>query len=196
MHQRKKVCLMQEAGIVVPAAIDAKTFRDFAVFDSFIRQKRWRMLSLFTCIMLGSAIICFIMRGRAEQAVLLGGVLTAVGLGLPVAYLLSFFLSIKTQSEKMRLKTQRHAYTLTMMKAEGIEVKAGKELLKHRWEEVFAVYRWRTYTYLYVSQQKAYLMPDQQVPGSADALWRLLEGSVPAGRLFDLRRKKQHTGTI
>ncbi len=178
---------MQEAGIVIPVAIDAKTFRDFAFFDSFIRHKRWRPLALFACIMLCSAILCFILRSRAEQAAFLGGVLVTVGLGLPAVYLLSFLSSVRQQSKKMRLATQRHAYTLTMSEAEGITVKTGKEQLTYRWEEVFAVYRVRAYTYLYVAQQKAYLLPDAQVQDGTDVLWRLLKSSVPAGRLFDRR---------
>ena len=182
---------MQKEGMLVQVSIDAKIFRDFAIFDSFIRQKRWRPLAFFACILLGSAVLCFVMRSRAEQAVLLGSVLTVIGIGLPVVYLLSFLSSVKEQSKKMLLKTQRHAYTLLMSKAGGIEIKAGKEQLKYRWAEVFSVYRWHTYTYLYVAQQKAYLMPDQQVHGGADALWTLLKDSVPAGKLFDLQRKRK-----
>jgi hypothetical protein len=178
---------LHEAGIVIPVSINAKIFRDFAFFDSFLRQKRWRPLALFTGILLCSAFLCFIMRGRAEQAVLLGGVLTAVGLGLPAAYFLSFLSSVKTQIKKMRLATQRHAYTLTLSGTEGIAVKTGNEQLTYRWEEVFAVYRLRCCSYLYVAQNKAYLIPDANVEGGAEALWEMLKTTVPAGRLFDRR---------
>jgi len=179
---------MHNASILVPVSIDAKIFRDFALFDSFFLKRRWRPLAFFAGILICSAFICFMMRSRAEQAAFLGGLLVTVGLGLPVVYFLSFLSSIKQQCKKMRLNTPRRAYTLTLNTAEGITVETGKEKLDYRWEDVFAIYRIHHYIYLYVSQQKAYLLPDVQVEGDADALWELLASSVPAGRLFDRRR--------
>ena len=177
----------KNAEMVVPVSIDARIFRDFALFDSFVQKRRWRPLALFSGILLCSACACFAMRGRAEQAVLLGGILVLVGLGLPIVYVLSFLSSIRQQSKKMRLATGRHAYTLTLTAQEGVTVSTGKEQLSYRWNELFAVYRVRQYTYVYVSPQKAFLLPDAQLEGGAGALWQLLKGAVPAGRLYGRR---------
>ncbi len=175
---------MKEISVTVPVSIDAKIFRDFALFDGFFRRRRWRPLALFTGILLSSALVCFLMRNRAEQAVFLGSVLALVGIGLPVAYVLSFLSSIRQQSKKMRLATGRHAYTIFLSDSDGIAAEVGKERLTYRWEDVFAIYHLRRATYLYVTPGKAYLLPDAQVPGGAKLLWDLFEKSAPAGRVF------------
>ena len=178
---------MQKEGIVVPVSIDAGIFRNFALFDSFYRQKRWRPLAVFAAILLASAIICFTLAPRSEQAVFLGSLLTLIGLGLPVVYYASYLSSIGQQCKKLRLTVPRHAYTITLGTEEGILADTGRERLPYRWEDVHGVYRAGKCTYLYVAPQKAYLLPDHQVPGGADALWELLKGSVPAGRLHGRR---------
>jgi hypothetical protein len=89
--------------VTVPVSIDARIFRDFALFDGFFRQHRWRPLALFTGILLISAFVCFLMRNRAEQAAFLGIVLALIGTGLPVAYVLSFLSSIRTRAKRCGL---------------------------------------------------------------------------------------------
>ena len=175
---------MKEISVTVPVSIDARIFRDFALFDGFFRQHRWRPLALFTGILLISAFVCFLMRNRAEQAAFLGIVLALIGTGLPVAYVLSFLSSIRHQSKKMRLTANRHAYTITLSESDGIAAEVGKERLVYRWEDIFAIYHLRRATYLYVAANKAYLPPDAQVPGGAKLLWDLFEKSAPAGRIF------------
>ena len=58
--------------------------------------------------MIGFSCVCFALRGQAEQAVLLGGTLLAVGLLLPAAYFLNFFLSVRTHVKKLGLTTPQH----------------------------------------------------------------------------------------
>ena len=185
---------MQRADITVSVYIDAKTFLSFALFDSFVRQRRWRPLAIFSGILLASGIICYLMIGKAEQAALLGSVLTLVALGIPAVYFFSFLSSVRQQSEIMRLSTPRYAYTLTFGADDGITVKAGKEQQIVQWEDVFSVYRVRHAIYLFASQQKAYLLPDNQIEGGADCLWLLLKSKMPANRLFDKRgRRRPHS---
>ncbi len=58
------------------------------------------------------AIVRFVLRGR--QALLLGAVLPAVGIGLPAAYFASCLLSVNAQTKKLELSGSRTTYTLCL----------------------------------------------------------------------------------
>lgn len=96
---------VNEHELTVMVHIDGRLFRNFALFDTFRRQRKWVSPALFAAIMIGFSCVCFALRGQAEQAVLLGGTLLAVGLLLPAAYFLNFFLSVRTQVKKLGLTT-------------------------------------------------------------------------------------------
>ncbi len=174
---------MSEKSLTIKVYMDAATFRSFALFEGFTRQKRWRPLAVFAGILLASAAVCFFMLAQQPQAMLPAVVLTLVALGLPIVYWFSFLSSVKQQSQKMRLDVPRYAYTLVLSAAEGIDVESGQERLHCPWEEVLSVYHGKGCTYLYLSHTKAYLLPDAQVPQGAEALWQLLRSKVPAERL-------------
>ena len=100
--------------ITIKTKVNKKIFRDFAVFDTLIRQKRWRAPLFFACMMLVFAAICFTQTGRIEGAPLLGGVLAGVGILLPAAYFFSFYSSIQAESRKQKLIVPQHVYTVTL----------------------------------------------------------------------------------
>ena len=83
--------------------IDAKTFRRFAYFDAFRLKKRYRKPAIFALLLLVFALLCFTALRGKPQAALIGGVLLAVGLLLPVAYFLSFALSVRAQETQKTL---------------------------------------------------------------------------------------------
>lgn len=172
-----------EGGITIPVKIDAPVFRRFAIFDTLYRQKRWRSPALFAFIMAVSACVCLSMQDRQKGALLLGIVLLIIGLGLPAAYFLSFFLSVRTQIRKLGLSRQRDAYTLCLDK-KGLEVFNGKEKTFYQWDSFYGAYRRKDGVYLYVSARQAYLLPDSQAGGKAGAIWDLIRQSLPADRLF------------
>lgn len=70
---------VNEHELTVMVHIDGRLFRNFALFDTFRRQRKWVSPALFAAIMIGFSCVCFALRGQAEQAVLLGGTLLAVG---------------------------------------------------------------------------------------------------------------------
>ena len=83
----------------VPVQVNTEIFRDFAAFDVWTRQKRWQRPLVFALILLAGAVICFSQVGKREGAVLLGSVLTLVGLGLPAVYVTMFFQSVNRQAK-------------------------------------------------------------------------------------------------
>ncbi len=172
--------------VTVEAKIDVGTFRQFALFDSLRRQKRWVSPVLFAVILVVSGGICFALRERAEQAVLLGSVLLTIGLGLPVVYFLNFLYSIQNQIKTLKLDKPRVFYTVTLT-GDGVQVVKGKNEVSLRWDEVYCAYRLPRCTYLYATATRAYLLPDAQACEGADALWELIKEHLPANMLFDRR---------
>lgn len=174
---------MANQTLIVPAKIDARTFRRFAVFDTFRRQKRWRAPALFAALMLAFALVCFAFRDGRDGAALLGAVLLLVGLGLPAVYVGSFLLSVRKQGRRLGLDGAQTAYTLHL-REEGIQMVSGRERAEFRWEQLFRAYRVPDCIYLYVSQQRAFLLPED---GQGGAVWTLLTEKLPAEKLEDRR---------
>lgn len=174
---------MEKTLITMESVIDAGTFRDFALFDNLHLRRRWRAPAGFACILLSFAFICMMLRVRAEQAVLLGIILAAVGLGLPTIYFLSFFRSIRLQSRKLQLDHPRPAYTLCLSVAGGLKATTKRESASYRWEDLYGAYRHKGCIYLYVSARQAYLLPESQIPDGAEALWQLLRDKMPSERV-------------
>mgnify|MGYP001294473805 CR=1 FL=1 len=112
-------------------------------------------------------------------------VLAVVALGVPAVYFWTFFHSLSLQIKKMGLP--RPFYRL-LLDDEGLSVwMAGEQdkpeaSRKYAWHDLHLAYRTPNAIYLYVRQNQAYLLND-----SLDAAWSLLQASLPAERLHDMR---------
>ena len=180
---------MEKAAITVDVLVDARVFRQFALFDARRVKRAWRSPLIFALIMSAFAIICFFMRGRAEQALLLGCVLLGVGLILPLVYYGFFLHSIKKQIEKMKLSTPRAVYTLSFSRAHGVTAEAvkGGKPERYAWDKLYNVYIVPGCAYIYVSNSKAFLLPDGP---ETDGVWPLFEEMLPPGRLHAYRPRQ------
>ena len=174
---------VNEHELTVMVHIDGRLFRNFALFDTFRRQRKWVSPALFAAIMIGFSCVCFALRGQAEQAVLLGGTLLAVGLLLPAAYFLNFFLSVRTQVKKLGLTTPQHVYTVVFQGQSGVSVSTDRKQTFYSWEQLYAAYRVPDGIYLYAAPQRAYLLPADQIAGGVDGLWELLCTKLPQKNL-------------
>lgn len=176
----------------VPVQLDTGMFRDFALFDVLQRQKRWKRPLLFAVLMLAFAAICFSQVGVREGAALLGGVLTAVALGLPLVYFGMFFRSVSLQAKKMGLSTPKSVYRVELgpdgvgMWPAGQQDKA-QPAASHDWESVYGAWRTAQAVYLYINATQAYLLPAEEIPGGVDAAWTLLGEHLPAEKLHVTR---------
>ena len=116
---------------------------------------------------------------------LLTVVLAVVALGVPAVYFWTFFHSLSLQIKKMGLP--RPFYRL-LLDDDGLSVwMAGEQdkpeaSRKYAWHDMHLAYRTPNAIYLYVRQNQAYLLND-----SLDAAWSLLQASLPAERLHDMR---------
>ena len=173
--------------IPVSVTMDEKSFHDFAVFDLFRHQQRWRRPAIFALILLVFAGICASQIGTREGAALLAVVLAVVALGVPGIWFWTFFHNLKVQIRRMGLTTPKPFYRLELG-AEGLEVwMAGQQekpepTHRYPWGEMWGAYRTHGAIYLYVKQNQAYLLP-----GGTDAVWGFLSGKLDAARLHDCR---------
>ena len=171
--------------ISVSVQMDAASFHDFAAFDLLRHRKAWHRPLVFTAILLVSAGFCLSQVGQKDGAALLTVVLAVVALGVPAVYFWTFFHSLSLQIKKMGLP--RPFYRLEL-DAAGLSVWMAGEQNKteptnrYTWNTVYCAYRTKEAVYIYVQKNQAYLLND-----SLDAAWSLLQASLPAERLHDMR---------
>ena len=168
--------------VKVEVRLNKKDFMRFGWFDALRHKKIWRRPALFAAILGAAAAVCFVLHDR-RGAVLLGSVLLVVALGLPAAWFLSFYLSLRKQVQAAGLSREKYAYTLELHDDDrGIAVDNGSEHAAYPWEQVFHVYRGAAASYLYITPQRAFLIPHGCVGGGADALWALIGRRLPEDR--------------
>lgn len=169
----------------ISVEMDAESFHKFAVFDLFRHKKAWQRPLLFAVILLAAAAICLSQVGKRDGAALLTIVLAVVALGLPAAWFGMFFHNLKTQIRKMGLP--RSFYRLELGDTRLDVWMAGEQdkaepSHQYPWNDLHMAYRTADAVYLYVQQNQAYLVNENE-----DAVWAFLQGRLPADRLRDLR---------
>ncbi len=187
-RESKGDCEMSEkrsaAAVTMEGRIDRKTFRRFAMFDTFFVKKRWRSPALFALILSAFAAVCFMGRRTHEQAVLLGDVLLGVGLVLPLVWVGMYALSVSRQAKRMGLSADKTQYRVTLS-PEKIHVEKGKEAADFAWADVHMACRARGCIYLYVSPTRAFLLPDC---ADSEEAWALIASALNPARLKVLTR--------
>ena len=175
--------------VTVPVHMTPEVFRKFANFDTFRVRKFMRNPLIFSAIMLAFAAVCFIFRDKAEQSLLLCGVLAGVGVLLPLVYVVMFELSVRQQVKKMELAKSPLVYTLTIgSKQNGVTINGthGEKPVHLEWMQVHSAYRVKGCFYLYATPQKAFLLPEGQTGMTGDAFFALLKECLD-GRVADCR---------
>lgn len=151
------------------------------------RRKVWHAPAIWAGILCGSAAICFIM-SHIRGAVLLGWVLTLAGLGLPMSYFASFASSLKQQILSQGLKRPKNVYTLVLAdNAKGISVSNETEHADYPWKKIHHIYRDLTATYLFITKDRAFILPHQCIEEGEDALWDLISRKVDSSRCTILK---------
>ncbi len=173
MSSAKETSALTEV-ITIPVMLDKKTFRHFAWFNTFVRQKRWVSPLIFSGILVVFAVIA--LATRQDQAGLLAAVLLTVGLGLPVVYFLTFLSQVNLQADRFKLDPPRKVYTVTLTR-EGIRVENHlqvQEPLTMAWTDTWKAFRRKDCTYLFVSRERAFLLPAGQASVPDEAMWAFL----------------------
>lgn len=179
---------MENQPIILLSRVSPEVFHDFALFDAFRRQKRWRGPALFAAIFSAFAIVCFTLGRDLPQSGLIGGVLLVVGWGLPLFYVLNFLHSVDAQSKRLRLEQRRPAYTVRLDEA-GIKVEQNGQKAAWPWEELTAVYRLEQCVCLYPTARNAFLLPDEENSHrDVERAWELIRAHLGQEKIIDLRK--------
>ena len=173
--------------ITIQAFIDARLFSEFAWFDLLHVQKQWRRPALFAAFFAAIAAVAFSRAGSVEHAALLGVVLLAVGIGLPLVYFGGFFLSVRRQGAAYT--GQAAAYTLSL-DAHGVSVFKGKQSLHCEWGRVYAVHRLTRCICIYTEPRRAFLLPSADNSRAVQDAWKLMTAKLEPAQIFDHRAQR------
>lgn len=177
---------MKDYEIQIPVRLNAADFQDFALFDTMSHQKRWVRPVVFAGLLLVFACACFALGRIRAQGALLGLVLTAVGVGLPLVYFFHFFRSVRRRAAL--LDPAKVVYTVRLGQ-EGVSWRGADGTAETTpWEQVDSAWRQSGAVYLYVQKNRAYLLPAGQANTGDDHLWAFLCAHLPAGRVHEGRR--------
>lgn len=163
-----------DQSIVIPVRLDEKTFRKFARFDMFARRKKWVRPAVFSLILIAFAFAALLL--RKEQSGLIAAVLLVVGIGLPIVYFGTFLSQVSMQAVRARLQPARRVYTVTL-REEGLRVENNQKKedpLEMDWASVHRAYQRKGCTYLYVTENRAFLLPDGQANVTDAEVWEYL----------------------
>lgn len=169
---------MAKKELLIPVRITPPVFQEFAIFDAMGRQKRWRGPVVFTLIFGILSALCYTQAHRLRGAGLLGTVLLAIGVGLPLAYFVNFFLSVKTQGKKLGGENGPIAYTVRL-REEGILAENGKERMELSWGQLYGAFRLQSSVCLYVSPRQAYLLPGEAEEKEGREIWAWVSEHMP-----------------
>ncbi len=152
--------------IIYRPQIDSSLFRKFSLYHTFAIRKLWKRPLLFSLIFLIFSMICFIGKGNTHDGILLGTVLLSVGIGLPLIYFASFYYSVHKQNQKMGLSVPKAPYFLEFFEDHVLiryakNGKNGKSLPNETflWENIHKVIYRKNVFYLYITPDKAFLLP-------------------------------------
>ncbi|MBP3646579.1 MAG: hypothetical protein J6K55_09170 [Clostridia bacterium] len=170
--------------ITVRVKMDGRTFRRFAMYDTFVKNKRWHSPAIFGSILLTAAIVCFIMN-HVDGAVMLGTVLSVIAIGMPAVYVGSFLSSISANIRAQKLP--RLVYEVVLSdEEEGVFIRslgtAKNEHMTLKWSQMHTAHRTKGCIYLYALPTKAFLLPDGQADATPDEIWALLNAKMPKGQ--------------
>ena len=158
---------MAQRELVIQSKIDAETFSEFAWFDLLRVQKHWRRPAVFAVFFTALSVLAFSRADKVEHAALLGCVLLAVGLGLPLVYFANFARSVRKRAGQ--LDANEIAYTLTLT-PEGVAVKKGKQTAEYGWDAVYRACRLKRSISLYVDAGHAFLLTGKDTGAAWDTI--------------------------
>lgn len=162
---------MRVSSVRYGVCMDQKTFRAFALYDTFILKKHARLPVIFFCVMAAFAAVA-LFSGKPQSG-LIAAVLLAVGLGMPAIYAGTFVHQVKKKGQALKLGTPRAVYTVTLTR-EDITVHndlKAEEDVHLDWHHLYRVIRRKNCFYLYAVPQKAFILPDRDADcGAAEAI--------------------------
>lgn len=164
----------------IPVKLDARTFRRFGSFDMLRLRKKWVRPAVFALILIAFAVLALLT--RKQEAGMIAAVLLVVGLGLPLVYFGTFLSQMNMQVDRYRLDPSRLVYTVRL-NYDGVHVTNNQQSegqVDVAWKDAQAAFRARGCIYLYITPQRAFLLPDGQAGCEPEELWAYIEKHMGA----------------
>jgi hypothetical protein len=102
-----------------------------------------------------------------------------VGLGMPLIYFTTFFASLKKSVKAQNLDPPRLVYSLTFNRENPkVSIENGKEKAEYKWKDMFHAYKAKDAIYLFITADRAFILPDESITGGPDKAWDIIVGQL------------------
>jgi len=166
----------------IDVMLSEKAFKAFNMFDVLERKRRWVRPCIYGLLVLVLAVACFFI-DQEQSAPILSAVLVIIAIALPCVYFETYFSSLKKLLKALKLNPPRLVYSLNLSdKSAGIHIDNENETVDMKWRQIFHVYTRKDATYLFITSDKGYIIPDECVPDKAE-LMRIIESNVDKSKI-------------
>lgn len=165
--------------VTIDSIIDKKIYLNFSRFHRFYTQKNSRNIVFFPIVLLGFAIYNWWIGNN-----ILGWILLAFCLLMPVWSLTTFHLNTIKQVKRFNLEVPRIFYSI-IFSEKGIKISNNRENAEYEWSQVYKIYRTQSSIYLYLTPVNAFIIPISCVKVcTADELWVLFQKHISNKKLI------------
>lgn len=168
--------------ISIPVTLSEKQFKNFIIFDSMKKQRRYTTTVSITVLLFTLATLCYASLESFPKIEMLGNILIIFCVFLPTNYFRSFYNSVKEQAEKMKLSVPRHVYTINLStSSNGIRYFYPNETTaagQYTWKNVDIAWKTRDAIYLYVTKEQALIIPKTTKSPEYDTIWQFIKGNL------------------
>lgn len=173
--------------IDIHVRLDARTFRRYCAFDTFRRQRRWYWPVLIGMVLITAALAGLL--GLVPMAESASGVLMGLGIAVPMVVFGLYVIQIEAQIALQHLKQSPAVYSLRL-DDDGVRVTNDQKKeppVDIPWHRPWGAFRRSGCIYLYITPERALILPDDQASVPADAVWAFLKKQMGDARCVERR---------
>lgn len=176
----------------IPVVLSEKQLKDFIMYDSMTKNKRYKPTLSITVMLFTLATLCFASQEHIPAAEWIGNILIVFTVLIPTNYARTFQNSIRSQTEKMKLNPPRQVYTINLStSASGIhhfypgETSAAGQF---SWKSIDGAYQTKHAIYLYVTPQQALIIPDTIQSPDYETIWRFIKSNLNEKQIHEYKK--------
>ncbi|MDD3430063.1 MAG: YcxB family protein [Oscillospiraceae bacterium] len=164
--------------ISIDSLLSKKDYLNFCRFRSYYLNKASRNLLVFPLLLALFAIMNFVLKNTV-----LGWILLVLALLIPLWMSLSLRGYAIKEAKNFGLEKPRVVYSFRLNN-EAIHVENNHEKADYQWSQVWKLFRTKQYFYLYMTPQRAFIIPIEGMEsGEEEQLWTLAGQRMAAEKL-------------
>lgn len=185
---------MSKKPYLISVKLSARTFKNFARFNAMRRQRHWLLPVGITIFCFIFSVLSFMFQETLPWGSSLGSILSAVTVLIPMWYFRSFSTGLDKQVERMNLKEPRHVYTLELSESATDSIRFFYPGEKHpseifSWKKLEGAWRTDHAIYIYITPERALLIPDVIKNLDQNQLWSFLEKQMGADKMHNCKKR-------